>query len=195
MTTGKASRSSKKGDARVIIGVSGGVAVNTPSAASGCRFDHMPVLSRPPVSTRGAPRIAWSLADQVECIRHEMNIQSSTTLEAAVHIASMQLHCCKDGSLRSRVASILTALSKSTGDCPHRAPLLTRSAAATTALEEHHRFLSTLPPVPCREDLGAFAERYFHSTGVAAEVLLRDLNCMISQLELPFWRSLYFCSI
>ena len=85
----------------------------------------------------------------VECIRQDMNIQSSTTLEATVHLASMQLHCCTEGSVRSRVAAILGALSKLAVDCPQRAPLLTKSAAATTALEEHHRFLhATTDAVP-----------------------------------------------
>lgn len=36
--------------------------------------------------------------------------------------------------------------------------------------EEHLKFLATLPPLPCREDLAALAQTYFVRTGRAAEI-------------------------
>ena len=39
-----------------------------------------------------------------------------------------------------------------------------------SAVRDHFRFLGSLTPVPCREDLCEMAENHFKVTGVAAEI-------------------------
>ena len=53
----------------------------------------------------------------------------------------------------------------------------------------HLNFLSRLPPVPCREDLAQFAERYFARTRNAAEIGVFQGH--FSQHNLKYWKGTY----
>lgn len=58
------------------------------------------------------------------------------------------------------------------------------------ALERHLAFMSTLPPVPCRDDLANFAQTHFNQTGRACEVgVYQGLS---SERFLQSWRGEYF---
>ena len=53
----------------------------------------------------------------------------------------------------------------------------------------HIARLSRLPPVPCREDFAEFAQRYFHVTGVAAEVGVFQADFSVHNLR--HWKGEY----
>lgn len=54
----------------------------------------------------------------------------------------------------------------------------------------HLSFLSSLPPVPCREDLAPFAQNLFWKTGNAAEVGVFQGD--FSRHNLQFWKGHYY---
>eukprot|EP00966_Prymnesium_polylepis_P184466 4275537-Prymnesium_polylepis.1 len=106
-----------------------------------------------------------SVAAQVECIEHALQLppKGFTTrrnFSEILDAASERLSCCSDGGLADRASAVVSRLGAS---------FCARSARRSLppdddAFRLHVGFLSTLPPVPCREDLGDFAQRYFYRT-------------------------------
>ncbi len=61
---------------------------------------------------------------------------------------------------------------------------------AVSAAQEHLDFLSTLPPVPCREDLAILAQAHFVQTGKAVEIGV--YQGMFSHHNLLHWQGEYY---
>ena len=85
-------------------------------------------------------------------------------------------------AIAAAIAAALAAASESAGS----------SSACVTASAEHNKLLSSLPPVPCREDLARVAETYFRTRELSRAAEIGVWRGTFAAANLRIWGGEYF---